>query len=199
MTDFDVRTSFISVVDHLPADIIRKLWLIQSLDISYTTQYHKLNQLLKADELNLKEITNLQTSLLNLRKESLEESKSIISIIKLTNLQLLNQFNQLKYDEKLLKSYNNGKSENQVQEGTRDNKRLNSKPKLVIKPKKHKQHKHRVGMKSEREPKYCLCNGVSYGDMVACDNPKCPREWFHYDCVGLTRAPAGKWYCPECR
>ena len=22
------------------------------------------------------------------------------------------------------------------------------------------------------EPRYCLCNQVSYGDMVACDNPE---------------------------
>eukprot|EP00127_Corallochytrium_limacisporum_P004297 Clim_evm242s157 gene=Clim_evmTU242s157 len=49
------------------------------------------------------------------------------------------------------------------------------------------------------EPKYCLCNQVSYGDMVGCDNPDCPIEWFHYGCVGLTEAPKGKWYCPQCR
>ncbi|KAI4458584.1 inhibitor of growth protein [Holotrichia oblita] len=33
------------------------------------------------------------------------------------------------------------------------------------------------------EPRYCLCNQVSYGDMVACDNEDCPSEWFHYPCV----------------
>ena len=30
---------------------------------------------------------------------------------------------------------------------------------------------------SKDEPRYCYCNGVSYGEMVACDNEKCPREW----------------------
>ncbi|KAK5649700.1 hypothetical protein RI129_000729 [Pyrocoelia pectoralis] len=34
------------------------------------------------------------------------------------------------------------------------------------------------------EPRYCICNQVSYGDMVACDNEDCPSEWFHYPCVG---------------
>jgi hypothetical protein len=34
--------------------------------------------------------------------------------------------------------------------------------------------------------------------MVACDNPECPIEWFHFACVGLTEQPKGKWYCPEC-
>ena len=38
------------------------------------------------------------------------------------------------------------------------------------------------------------------GRMVACDNPNCPREWFHFECVGLTRKPRGKWYCSDsCR
>ncbi|WAR26318.1 ING3-like protein [Mya arenaria] len=48
------------------------------------------------------------------------------------------------------------------------------------------------------EPRYCLCNQVSYGEMVGCDNDDCPIEWFHYPCVGLTQAPKGKWYCPQC-
>ncbi|XP_041113582.1 inhibitor of growth protein 3-like [Polyodon spathula] len=48
------------------------------------------------------------------------------------------------------------------------------------------------------EPRYCICNQVSYGEMVGCDNQDCPIEWFHYGCVGLTEAPKGKWYCPQC-
>lgn len=48
------------------------------------------------------------------------------------------------------------------------------------------------------EPRYCICNQVSYGEMVGCDNDDCPIEWFHYGCVGLHQAPKGKWYCPQC-
>lgn len=48
------------------------------------------------------------------------------------------------------------------------------------------------------EPRYCLCNQVSYGNMVGCDNPNCPIEWFHYGCVGITQPPKGKWFCPQC-
>ena len=47
--------------------------------------------------------------------------------------------------------------------------------------------------------KYCTCRSVSYGNMVACDNEECAYEWFHWSCVGMTREPAGKWYCEECR
>eukprot|EP00020_Sapocribrum_chincoteaguense_P012292 CAMPEP_0170732528 /NCGR_PEP_ID=MMETSP0437-20130122/1604_1 /TAXON_ID=0 /ORGANISM="Sexangularia sp." /LENGTH=300 /DNA_ID=CAMNT_0011070779 /DNA_START=55 /DNA_END=957 /DNA_ORIENTATION=+ len=49
------------------------------------------------------------------------------------------------------------------------------------------------------EPRYCLCNRVSFGEMVGCDNPSCPTEWFHFVCVGVTEKPKGKWYCAQCR
>ena len=60
------------------------------------------------------------------------------------------------------------------------------------------------GMKEEDEEEgddkeeYCTCRSVSYGNMVACDNEKCPYEWFHWSCVGITKEPVGKWYCEEC-
>lgn len=46
--------------------------------------------------------------------------------------------------------------------------------------------------------KYCSCQNVSFGNMVACDNDRCPYEWFHWGCVGLKSEPNGTWYCPEC-
>lgn len=67
------------------------------------------------------------------------------------------------------------------------------------------------------EPTYCLCGQVSYGEMIGCDNPDCPIEWFHvsrvhssallfidtanpfqFPCMSLTSKPKGKWYCPKC-
>ncbi len=49
------------------------------------------------------------------------------------------------------------------------------------------------------EPTYCLCDEVSYGEMIGCDNDLCPIEWFHFNCVGLSGKPKGKWFCPFCR
>jgi hypothetical protein len=69
------------------------------------------------------------------------------------------------------------------------------------------------------EPTYCLCDDVSYGTMIACDNEKvmsltqnhhkptanpghkCEKEWFHLECVGLKELipRRQKWYCPLCR
>ncbi|KAJ8278076.1 hypothetical protein GJAV_G00083550 [Gymnothorax javanicus] len=48
------------------------------------------------------------------------------------------------------------------------------------------------------EPTYCLCHQVSYGEMIGCDNPDCPIEWFHFRCVNLSTKPSGKWFCPRC-
>jgi inhibitor of growth protein 4 len=50
------------------------------------------------------------------------------------------------------------------------------------------------------EPRYCTCHQVSYGEMIACENPDCPIEWYHIGCVGIPEGqlPKGKWYCPKC-
>lgn len=49
------------------------------------------------------------------------------------------------------------------------------------------------------EQVYCFCKGPSYGNMIECDNLKCPIQWFHYDCVGITVKPndSEKWFCSE--
>jgi len=43
---------------------------------------------------------------------------------------------------------------------------------------------------------WCHFNQISIGEMVQCDG--CDG-WFHFDCVCLTEAPSGKWYCPTCK
>lgn len=48
---------------------------------------------------------------------------------------------------------------------------------------------------------YCNCR-QSYDEissMIACDRPNCPVEWYHFDCLGVTFAPEGNWYCPDCQ
>lgn len=49
------------------------------------------------------------------------------------------------------------------------------------------------------EPTYCLCDQISYGEMICCDNDLCPIQWFHFSCVSLSTKPKGKWFCPKCR
>ena len=35
---------------------------------------------------------------------------------------------------------------------------------------------------------------------IACDNPSCKFEWFHFQCVGLQEEEdfVGEWFCPSC-
>ncbi|KAH8102408.1 hypothetical protein BXZ70DRAFT_905799 [Cristinia sonorae] len=46
--------------------------------------------------------------------------------------------------------------------------------------------------------RYCFCNGVSYGEMIGCDDNNCDIEWFHLTCLGLSIPPEGAWYCDSC-
>lgn len=52
------------------------------------------------------------------------------------------------------------------------------------------------------EPKYCICDDISYGAMISCDN-NCDKEWFHLPCMNMTEedipSRRAKWYCPDCR
>ena len=46
---------------------------------------------------------------------------------------------------------------------------------------------------------FCVCQKPESGRMIGCDNPECNITWFHYKCVGIKRAPRGKWYCSHCK
>lgn len=52
---------------------------------------------------------------------------------------------------------------------------------------------------TERLYCHCRCPYDEVSEMIACDNSSCRVEWFHFDCVGITVAPKGNWYCPDCR
>ncbi|KAF2711845.1 hypothetical protein K504DRAFT_465580 [Pleomassaria siparia CBS 279.74] len=49
------------------------------------------------------------------------------------------------------------------------------------------------------DTKYCFCQRVSFGDMVACDNDDCRFQWFHWECVNIKEEPVGDWLCPDCK
>mmetsp|Transcript_13788 Transcript_13788/g.20487 ORF Transcript_13788/g.20487 Transcript_13788/m.20487 type:complete len:117 (+) Transcript_13788:354-704(+) len=48
------------------------------------------------------------------------------------------------------------------------------------------------------ETTYCICRLPASGSMIACDNPKCDIEWFHFACLGIKDEPE-TWFCPLCR
>lgn len=88
------------------------------------------------------------------------------------------------------------KSSSKVTKKTSNTKQTNSKVKK--KKKKEKEVLPEDLPVDPDEPTYCICNRISYGDMIGCDNQDCKIEWFHFDCVNLTHKPKGKWYCPQC-
>ena len=45
----------------------------------------------------------------------------------------------------------------------------------------------------------CYCRKREIPPMIACDNPHCPVEWFHWACVGVKTEPLGSWFCPDCK
>ena len=45
----------------------------------------------------------------------------------------------------------------------------------------------------------CICKRPCFEPMIACDGIDCKTEWFHYACVDVSKAPAGNWYCVDCR
>ena len=49
-----------------------------------------------------------------------------------------------------------------------------------------------------KDPIFCYCGRPSYGEMVACENPYCEREWFHMPCLEEKVLPE-KWYCADCQ
>lgn len=54
-------------------------------------------------------------------------------------------------------------------------------------------------VRGEENEKWCYCGEGEHGKMIACDDENCELQWFHLGCVGLTKAPRGKWYCNECK
>jgi hypothetical protein len=59
--------------------------------------------------------------------------------------------------------------------------------------------KPKVKSRENTEELWCFCAQVESGSMICCDNEECPIQWYHYLCLGISCAPRGKWYCPDCR
>ncbi|PSR73422.1 hypothetical protein PHLCEN_2v10714 [Hermanssonia centrifuga] len=52
---------------------------------------------------------------------------------------------------------------------------------------------------AEDKSLYCVCQKMSYGEMIGCDNPDCRMQWFHLPCVNLKPPLPDRWFCSECQ
>lgn len=65
----------------------------------------------------------------------------------------------------------------------------------VVKAKRGRKRKVQI---VEVEKIYCFCQQEKRERMVGCEGKTCKFEWFHFSCVGISRAPRGEWYCNDC-
>lgn len=57
----------------------------------------------------------------------------------------------------------------------------------------------KVGKNKSYGRKFCTCRQYACDNMIACEEPSCKIQWFHFDCVGITLPPKNLWYCADCR
>lgn len=158
----DIRHSFLNILDHLPCDVIRTLWTIQSLELENKSP-----------------------------AESLRQANHLLLMIQREKQLLEFQTSELEHLMETMKHFKNNRNKPVKVKKTRHKKPLKIKLKLSMGSSLTRHH--------IKEEKYCMCRNISYGPMIACDNEKCPIEWFHYGCIGLTKAPKNevKWFCGQ--
>ena len=261
-TVVNANNAFISSLDHLPCEIIRSLWLIQSLNLKNERIKKDLDLLLKqkgkgnGQQLESR-FQNLKMLMLRYSREIVAESAGLSQTIKdhlkfldndLRILQDYDDFRKMNKDPKqrwqMFDSFKRKFADEHSQEiqDTEHNvqtllpkkrasepvsafsnkrgkstmvikidlKRFKNEPvdekslqKVTIKESKPDRKSHNKEKKHKDEnvqtPTYCFCHGPSFGRMIACDNPKCEYEWFHYKCVGLHEDPdvKKKWFCSK--
>ncbi|EMG49920.1 hypothetical protein G210_5128 [Candida maltosa Xu316] len=98
-----LKNSFISTLDHLPCDIVRSLWLIQSCNLKIDKSKQEINTLLKQyhdrmtiDDISLKRIYLLKERIGYLSNEAIEETKAMNNQLITHRLNLLQEMDQLK-------------------------------------------------------------------------------------------------------
>jgi hypothetical protein len=164
--------TFIESVQHVPAEFERSINLVKELD----TRILKLIDQVKALEGRYKQSRSKQER--NKMRRELEDFNQKIESLGDDKSQVIEQTYQLidKTIEQLLPLANSKNDEGETD----------------VKP---------IGYEmpvDPDEPRYCVCRGVSYGEMILCENKDCPTEWFHIGCVRLKTIPHGKWYCEQC-
>lgn len=202
---------YIFSINYLPIEFQRSLELIKQLDIlaentnsdlqtltsDYFNSLSKDGNLLTEDKEKLSSIRYKQKEVGNLNDEKIVISKQMVDVldlqIKKLEKDLFKFSKEIKSDEESLTVAETPQKRVKIDKDmtfTNMSEDYNMFMEDETKP---------YEFQSEIKQTYCVCNKASYGDMIACDNPTCKHEWFHFTCVGLTSQPNGQWYCPDCR
>ena len=153
---------------------------------------------------NLEEIFSFEN---NLNSKRRSKGKKIINDTEMfSNLGINSKLKKKLKNKKLLKNKRELNSKNKNEYNEKDNEKgiiTHEQEKKLMETGDMDQvwedvtYKELDGKIGPKEPVYCFCNYISYGNMIKCDNPNCKREWFHFHCVGLKNQPKGKWFCSE--
>ena len=218
--DFD---EFVESLESLPIDLSRNLRLLRELDdkslsiksecSTIATKYQQTKS--HDDKYNLIQTLNdLQSRRLLHADEKITLANQAYEMVEKYIRRLDDVLEELAAQPQLI-SPNNRKKKRTI--SLNDNINSNKKRRKPDKPLNQVQNNASIKKKVQKEPtkvepigldlfpidpyepRYCICNQVSFGRMVACDNPQCPIEWFHFACVKLEEEPKGKWFCDKCR
>ncbi|KAI5952864.1 hypothetical protein KGF54_003731 [Candida jiufengensis] len=121
---YSLQNSFISTIDHLPCDIIRSLWLIQSCNIKINTYKEELEKILEKYQLTsqisddeLSRIYNLKHLIIQLSNETIQEATTLNNQLITHKLYLhdeINQLSQIKDKKQEVTNVNNFKKYDQL-------------------------------------------------------------------------------------
>lgn len=192
--------NFIDLVDDVPNDLSRRISRVHELQHDYESSLSKLeNNLTRFSRNDSNDTTNdlrqlkllLATQHYLIKMQEISDSK--LAIIQDALDQLDTKSRELDHDFKLINAATSDGAEASNTKTTKNsvNSKSQSSTSSISQPK--------TSQRESPEPTYCICNQVSYGDMICCDNDACEIEWFHFQCVSLASKPKGKWYCPNCR
>ncbi|KAG7664479.1 uncharacterized protein J8A68_001985 [[Candida] subhashii] len=112
-----ITNSFISTVDHLPCDIVRSLWVIQSCNFKISKAKEELNDLLiqyyKTRQISgnqIERIINLKQIIRKFSAETIEESRAINNQLITHKLNLAEELDQLQKIQQSQSSFLNDNS-----------------------------------------------------------------------------------------
>lgn len=198
----DVRFSLFDALDHFPSDLIRQLWLLQQINTRLDHQHSQ----------NKSNCLNTHKTIYN-KSQLRRQIKVIKALVTEQKERVKLQKSQLQLQKKLrIKSLANGiispvvpptahYAMHHTTSSIPSAADTSNVPGHQIRTEQEELNEE-VGDDEQDNNKYCFCNKKSFGEMIACDYDKCPREWFHYKCVDIdpNNPPKSTWFCSrECR
>jgi hypothetical protein len=196
---------YLASIKYLPGEVTRSLELIGALDSKVKKLTEELERMKTAflrhrgDSELLSRIEAGQTEIGNLTDEKITIAKQLSEAVIKHKQRLEADLTKL---DRTLRAGNDQEEQHKRRKQERSKRQLGLEdynPYLYV----SELAQDDLGGPDIEVKKYCICNQESFGNMVECDNKhvssiQCEREWFHYECVGLTAPPRGAWFCPQC-